>query len=181
MVHRLDKDTSGILLMARDADAHRILNGSFRERELLKKYHALVVPVPDWGEMDIQLPLKANADREHRTRPNDHTGKYAHSICKILKWFDRGVLMEIQILTGITHQIRAHLRAYNLALLGETKYQIGLPDPPFDAPRAMLHARTIAFTHPITKEQMAFTAPYPDDFREAYHKLRVTTAQDEVI
>jgi tRNA pseudouridine32 synthase / 23S rRNA pseudouridine746 synthase len=181
MVHRLDKDTSGVMLIARNPEAHRILNQSFRERLIEKKYHGLVTPVPEWREMDINLPLKTNADRKHRTRVNKSVGKNAHSICKVHKSFDLGVLMEINIMTGTTHQIRAHLRAFNLALLGDLLYSAGLPPQPFIVPRVMLHARSLAFKHPSSGDWLSVSASYTEDFRNAYTKLKATTAQDAMI
>jgi tRNA pseudouridine32 synthase / 23S rRNA pseudouridine746 synthase len=181
IVHRLDKDTSGIMLLARNAETHRVLNESFRSRTIEKLYHGLVTPAPDWREMDIQLPLQTDADRKHRTRANPIHGKTAHSICRVLKWFKLGALMEIEILTGISHQIRAHLRAYNLALLGDQLYQTGLPRQPFPVQRTMLHARCIGFTHPTTGQHLTFQAPYPDDFREAYERLKLTRVLETTI
>ncbi|MFN2304038.1 MAG: RluA family pseudouridine synthase [Anaerolineales bacterium] len=181
LVHRLDKDTSGLILLARNATTHRELNRAFRVREIKKIYHGLVTPIPEWREMDIQLPLLSNADRHHRTRVNVKHGKKAQSFCKITKWFDLGVLMEIQILTGITHQIRAHLRAFNLSLLGDILYSAGLGPQPFQVQRTMLHARQIAFTHPMKHTWLELTAPYPDDFRAAYEQLKTTTTRDVTI
>lgn len=181
LVHRLDKDTSGIILLARNAKIHRELNRIFRERQIEKIYHGFVSPVPEWWEMDIHLPLLPNMDRQHRTRVNTKTGKKAHSACRILKWFDLGVLMKIQILTGITHQIRAHLRAYNFALLGDTLYAAGLNPQPFHVSRTMLHAREIAFRHPSKHTRLHLIAPYPDDFRHTYERLKLTKARDVMI
>lgn len=181
IVHRLDKDTSGVMLIARNANIHRELNESFKLRKIEKFYHGLVTPSPQWREMDIQLPLLTNADRKHRTRVNVQTGKTAHSFCRVNKWFELGVLMEIQIHTGISHQIRAHLRAYNLALFGDQLYQAGLSTQPFHVSRTMLHARQLGFNHPSTGKRISFSAPYPEDFRAAYTKLKVTTAQDAMI
>ena len=181
MVHRLDKETSGAMILARNEDSHRQLNTDFKGRMIGKTYHGLVTPVPDWQEKNIQLPLKPNADRKHRTRVEPTSGKFSHSICKLLKRFPVGVLMEIQILTGITHQIRAHLRAYDLVLFGETLYNAGLSPQPIKMDRVMLHSRMLVFSHPKTKESLTITAPYPDDFRAAYTKLRFTTDPDELI
>ena len=178
MVHRLDKDTSGAVILARNADAHRSLNAMFRERNVAKTYHALVTPVPDWRDKVIELPLKTDADRQHRTRVDHANGKEAHSICEVLKRYNFGVLMAVRILTGITHQVRAHLRALDLAILGDTLYNAGLPKQPFDVLRTMLHARSLAFDHPLNGQLISVTAPYPDDFRDAYTKLRTTTAPD---
>lgn len=181
MVHRLDKETSGAIILARNKEAHRKLNAHFKDRQIEKIYHALVTPVPDWQELDIHLPLAVDADRKHRTRVSETSGKESHSLCKTLKRFDLGVLMEIQINTGITHQIRAHLRAYDLMILGERLYQAGLPEPMVTAPRMMLHARNIRFYHPTTEEKLDITAPYPDDFRTAYTMLRTTRFLDAMI
>jgi tRNA pseudouridine32 synthase / 23S rRNA pseudouridine746 synthase len=181
MVHRLDKETSGVLLIARNEDVHRKLNEDFRLKTIEKIYHGLVAPVPTWREKDIQLPLQTDDDRKHRTRVTNHAGKQAHSICRVLKWYACGVVMEIQIHSGVSHQIRAHLRAFDLALLGDVLYSAGLPPQPFPSPRTMLHARTLGFRHPKTDEWLSLTAPYPEDFRSAYTQLRLSKAQDTVI
>lgn len=181
IVHRLDKDTSGVMLIARNAETHRKLNEDFRLKKIEKTYHGLVTPAPTWREIDIQLPLLPDGDRKHRTRVSQASGKTAQSFCRVMKWFGAGVLMEIKILTGISHQIRAHLRANDLALFGDTLYSAGLPSQPFPVPRTMLHARTLGFTHPSTEKWLTFTVPYPEDFRAAYSQLRKTTGQDVTI
>jgi len=181
MVHRLDKETSGTILLAKNAAAHRIMNASFRSNQVKKTYHGLVTPAPDWQDIAIDFLLLVNADRKHRTRVNPENGKEAHSDCKVLKRFALGALLEIQIQTGITHQIRAHLRACNLMLLGDVLYGSGLPSSPITVSRTMLHARAIAFQHPIIGTWMTFSASYFDDFRDAYTKLRVTTTPDVML
>lgn len=178
IAHRLDKDTSGALVLARDADTHRVLNRLFREHQITKTYHGLVAHVPDWQTQTVDTPLQVDADRKHRTHANPTQGKRAWSSFKVLKRFQFGALLEIEIRSGITHQIRAHLRSLNLALLGDTLYQAGLPAPSINANRVMLHARVLAFPHPRTGESLTFTAPYPEDFRETYNSLRFTTDQD---
>jgi 23S rRNA pseudouridine1911/1915/1917 synthase len=82
--------------------------------------------------------------------------------------------LEIHIKTGLTHQIRAHLRELGFALLGESLYSAGLPASPLSAERVMLHARELRFQHPADGQPMTFTAPYPDDFRAAYALIRQT-------
>lgn len=178
IVHRLDKETSGVMALARNAEAHRVLNKAFRTHVVHKQYHGLVAPVPEWRERVIELPLKVNADRKHRTRADELNGKPARSNCKILKWFPQAVLMSIEIQTGLTHQIRAHLRSCGLALLGDTLYQAGLVCPFIPAPRSMLHAREITFPHPTTGEAINFTAPYSDDFRAVYTTMAATRDPD---
>jgi RluA family pseudouridine synthase len=180
MVHRLDKETSGVMVIARNSNAHRILNESFKKRDTSKIYHCLVFPAPDWRNKDLQLPLRVNADRRHRTRVDAKHGKPARSICEVKKHLNSGALIEIKILTGITHQIRAHLREINLAILGDALYSAGLPEPPIDVTRMMLHARSLSFPDPITGEILTFSVNYPDDFRQAYQRLKLPTNPDEV-
>jgi len=179
IVHRLDKETSGVMVLAKNPEAHRKLNAMFRNREVTKVYHCLVYPTPTWTSLDIQLPLEVNADRKHRTRVNKSQGKQARSLCNLKKHLNSGALLEIKIGTGITHQIRAHLREFDLAILGDDLYSAGLYPPPIEVPRMMLHARSLSFTHIRTSENVQFTANYPDDFRQAYTKLRLTTKWDE--
>lgn len=178
IVHRLDKETSGIIILARNTGAHRILNEIFRNRTIQKRYHALITPVPTWQNLKIELPLKPDADRKHRTRVDLGLGKAAISNCHLLKRFSLGALIEIEIHTGRTHQIRAHLRAHQFAIYGDQLYNAGLPVQPISFDRAMLHARSLCFYHPITKKQLTFTASYPDDFRQALTKLRLTKGSD---
>jgi RluA family pseudouridine synthase len=178
IVHRLDKDTSGALVLARDAEAHRVLNRLFRERQIRKIYHGLVAPVPDWQTQTMDLPLQVDADRKHRTRADPTQGKPARTEFKVLKRFPYAALLEITIETGITHQIRAHLRSLELALLGDALYQAGLPAPPVAVERTMLHARELSFPHPNSGARLTVTAPYSDDFREVYTDLRFTKDQE---
>lgn len=179
MVHRLDKETSGVMVLARNREAHQRLNEIFREREVNKVYHCLVSPKPDWTNLDIQSPLRLDADRKHRTRVDKTQGKAARSLCHVLKHFKFGALLEITIFTGFTHQIRAHLREFNLAILGDDLYRAGLPPQPVEVSRMMLHARELTFPDLITGELLEYTANYPDDFRQAYTELRMTINLDE--
>ena len=181
IVHRLDKETSGVMILARQAEAHRILNQEFRERQVSKIYHGLITPSPLWHQKEINQPLRVNADRKHRTRIDQGNGKPAHSSFTVEKHFQSGALAIISIKTGITHQIRAHVRALELSLLGDKLYRAGLTDQPFEVERTMLHARTVTFLHPTNKEWQQCTANYPQDFRQAYTKLRFTTETDVTI
>lgn len=172
MVHRLDKDTSGVIVLARNADAHRRLNEAFRNREVKKTYHGLAWPVPQWTELVMDQPLKVNADRRHRTRVDLAEGKPAWTKCVVLDKGSGTARLSITIKTGLTHQIRAHLREQGMILLGESLYNAGLPEPSIQAPRVMLHAKEISFQHPTTHQTMKFSAPYPEDFRTVYALIR---------
>ncbi len=181
LVHRLDKPTSGVMILARNEVSHRKLNERFRERKIKKQYHCLVVPKPVWRELHIQLPLRTNADRKHRTRVDHEMGKQAESICQVKRSSQTGALLEIRIFTGITHQIRAHLRAHDIVILGDQLYSAGLSIQQIPVQRLMLHSRLIGFDHPSTGDWMEFSAPYPDDFRAAFTSMITSTFPDAAI
>ena len=172
MVHRLDKGTSGVMVLARNPEAHRALNQAFRDRQVQKLYHGLITPTPQWTAQVVDLPLRVNADRRHRTRVDRQNGTSAWTSFEVLDKFALGARLAITIKTGLTHQIRAHLRELEFALLGEDLYNAGLPEPLLSAPRPMLHARELHFAHPASGETLTFSAPYPDDFRAALALIR---------
>ena len=172
IVHRLDKDTSGIMLLGRTADAHRSLDRQFAERRVEKVYHALCAGVAGWVDKVINLPLRPNGDRSHRTVVDPVNGRTASTHLHLLRQFDTYCLIEARPHTGYTHQIRAHCSVTGLPLLGDPLYKIPhtyqgvLPDlslsPAF--PRTALHAWRLAFFHPTTGEKITLKAPYPADF-----------------
>lgn len=160
MVHRLDKETSGLMVLARDADSHRELNRQFREHEPIKRYLAQVAPVPVWNEMTIEAPLKVNADRAHRTRVDFEKGKPTRTDFVVRRREENWAELVCTLHTGITHQIRAHLYHLGLGILGDALYQ----PPQYKAAskpeveRMMLYASELTFTHPKTGAVMHFTA-----------------------
>jgi len=174
VVHRLDKDTSGVILFARDAISHRSMNQQFASRQVKKTYQALVVGSPEWDEKTIELPLKVDGDRGHRTVLNEQEGKPASTIVRVLTRFGNYSLVEVHPFTGYTHQIRAHLSAVGFPLLGDPLYRYppqwsgprtpSAAIPPF--PRTALHAAHISFRHPVSDEWLTIEAPSPSDFRE---------------
>jgi len=169
IIHRLDKETSGIMLLGRNAQTHRALNEQFKNRTIEKIYHCLVIDNPPWNSKLINLPLLKNADRLHRTRVNNKMGKPAMTVFKVLKRFERYALLECQIFTGYTHQIRAHLFHMQMQILGDTLYcsseQRNMGRDIFGLTRLGLHAYSIAFQHPHDDQRMQLTAPYPHDFK----------------
>jgi len=174
IVHRLDKETSGVMLLARSAEAHRQLNQSFRERALRKLYHCLAAPNPQWQSQDLDLPLRVNADRAHRTRVDLKRGKPARTLVNVLQRGESFALLECALFSGYTHQIRAHLYAAGLGILGDALYHpkaLNTEDARLQAERMMLHAYEIGFKHPSSGLELSFRAPYPQDFEKKLSSL----------
>ena len=176
VVHRLDRQTSGVVVLARSAEVHRGLNLAFDSRAVSKTYHALIVGRPAWAERAIDLPLRTDGDRRHRTVVDAQRGKPAVTHARVITRYDRYALIELQPETGRTHQIRAHLAAIGYPLAGDELYG-GIMDEQLIT-RSALHARSIRFAHPIIHEEMQFEAPYPQDFVAALEYLARTRGSD---
>ncbi len=185
-VHRLDRDTSGVMLFARTADAHRELNRQFAERAVYKLYHALVGGVMREDEMKVDIPIAPNPVRKGLMMPSVR-GKEALTLLKVLQRFRMATLVECDLRTGRQHQIRVHLAAIGHALLVDPDYgesegfmlssikrRYNLAKHTEERPiigRVTLHSRTVRFNHPATQEKMEFTAEYPKDFSAALQVL----------
>ncbi|RPI84822.1 MAG: RluA family pseudouridine synthase [Chloroflexi bacterium] len=187
MVHRLDQDTSGVVLMARTAEAHRHLNEQFSNREVEKTYHTVVAGSPAWKELRVTQPLLIDADRKHRTVVHPQKGKPAATRLRTLESYGAYSLIEARPETGRTHQIRVHLASQGLPICGDSLYGSGegvflsRVKPGYKAGRGeerpliarlALHARRLTFTHPGTEQKMEITAPYPKDFEAALMQMR---------
>lgn len=185
VVHRLDRETSGVLLLARTAEAHRQLNRQFEQRTVVKIYHALVTGSPQWERKTVSLALRANVGHKHRTVVDQRAGKAAQTDLRVLKRF--GVPIEItpapkglgQVTlveaiphTGRTHQVRVHLAACGHSILGDRLYYSSLPIQLPGLDRLALHARAISFQHPGRNEVLNFVADYPADLATILGRLR---------
>ncbi len=168
IVHRLDKETSGVLLLARSAAAHRQLNGQFDAHTPRKVYHALAAGAPPWEQFTFDAPLKPDGDRRHRTLPHPQ-GKAALTHVRVLERFAGAALLEARPETGRTHQIRAHLGFAGFPLLSDELYG-GAPSAWIG--RCALHAQAISFLHPASLQPLTLAAPYPEDWLEALRRLR---------
>jgi len=170
IVHRLDKITSGVMVFARTAEAHRTLNMQFESHEAEKVYHAIVEGEPKWNEKVAKFPLRANVGKKHRTAVDDKNGKPSETRFRILKRYQEAALVEAKPMTGRTHQIRVHAYALGHPLVGDALYNAFETDV---IARPALHAYSLTITHPETKERLTFKAERPDDFVSALERLGV--------
>ena len=177
ITHRLDKDTSGVIVLARTAEAHRSLNMQFDQHHIQKVYHTLVRGVPAWEETIVDLPLRPNGDRRHRTVVDPQGGKPARTRLRVLERFDGFALVEAHPETGRTHQIRAHLNAIHFPLAGDRLYGGGEPLPPLEV--FGLHARQLSLTHPLSSEALVLEAPYPLLFQSTLEALHLAADQPQ--
>jgi tRNA pseudouridine32 synthase / 23S rRNA pseudouridine746 synthase len=168
VVHRLDKVTSGVMVFARTADAHRALNLQFERHEIQKRYHALCNGIPKWDEHTARHPLRINVGHSHRTVVDHAKGKPSVTHFRVLEKYDQSALLEAVPATGRTHQVRVHAYALGHPLLGDLLYSAPATEL---ISRPALHAISLTFTHPATGQRMTFQAPYPDDFKSAVQLL----------
>jgi RluA family pseudouridine synthase len=164
VVHRLDKVTSGLIVFALTAEAHRSLNIQFEKHEVEKTYHALVQGNPLWEEHTARHPLRTNVGHSHRTVVDLKRGKAAETRFRVIKRGQAGAWLEAAPLTGRTHQVRVHAAALGHPLIADTLYG-ALPSELIGRPA--LHAWSLSLTHPATGERMTFSAPHPADFAKA--------------
>ncbi len=179
IVHRLDKDTSGCLVVAKNDIAHQSLAEQFAGRSVEKIYHAIVC-----GEMKAKSGEIRGAIARHPTQRKKMTvtttgkGREARTSFRVLKKLRATTLVEVTIHTGRTHQIRVHFQHLGFPVLGDMVYgarqsQRCQTEVQFSAPRQMLHAQHLVFTHPRTGKEQANEAPYPADFADMLNSLRI--------
>lgn len=170
IVHRLDKDTSGILIAAKTTQAHAKLVEIFASRKIEKYYLAICVGTPKEGLIDA--PIRRHPTQRKEMAVNLESGKEAKSICRVLAKNEQLSLVEIQILTGRTHQIRVHLKHVGAPILGDSVYGSDSANKKFLPPRQLLHAHRLKFIHPITSQELHLCAPLPKDIAPFFEMLR---------
>jgi RluA family pseudouridine synthase len=168
VVHRLDKVTSGVMIFARTAEAHRELSRQFEQHEVKKVYQAIVEGVPPWDERTARHMLQTNVGRKHRTVVVRKRGKNSETHFKVLKRGQDEALVEAHPKTGRTHQIRVHLSALGFPILGDLLYDALETDL---ITRPALHATELAFVHPGSGKPIHFSIDPPNDFLEALSQL----------
>jgi len=169
IVHRLDRDTSGLLVVARSADAHRRLQDLVRARDVTREYVALVVGRPRSRAGTIEAPIGRDRHDPLRRSLDTDSPRAAVTHFAVEELLPQHALLRVTLETGRTHQIRVHLAAIDLPVSGDPLY--GRPGD-LDLDRQFLHARRLAFTHPITGEAVDVSSPLPDDLSRALERAR---------
>lgn len=175
VVHRIDRDTSGLVLFALRPEAMGLLKDQFRRREPERVYQAVVYghPVPDSGVWDDHMVWDQRSLIQKQTHPRDPEGKAAVSEYRTVERFDGASLIEVRLVTGRRNQIRLQARLRGHTLVGEQRYTYGgaeLRAIPFS--RQALHALRLGFVHPTTGQTMSFEAPMPTDMTDLITQLR---------
>lgn len=187
VVHRLDRETSGVLIMARTADAHRHLSEQFEHHTVTKLYHAVVSGIVDRDELPISIAIAPDPRRKGLMKPSAR-GKEARTNLRVLERFRVATLVECELVTGRQHQIRVHCSAIGHPLLVDADYgrstqfmlsaikrKFNLAKNTEERPiieRLTLHAYSLSVAHPATQERMTWEAPYPKDFAATVQVLR---------
>ena len=168
IVHRLDKDTSGILIVAKNDKAHINISKQIEERRVVKKYIALVRGVIPENEATINKPIgRSKIDRKKMAI--DRNGKEAITHFKVLKRFNKYTLLDIKIDTGRTHQIRVHLSDIGFPVVGDEVYSNGKNE--FNVKGQMLHSYSLDFIHPVANKKMHLEAELPKYFKDVIKVL----------
>lgn len=187
VVHRLDKDTSGVMLMALTAEAHKHLNAQFEHHTVVKTYEAIVSGIVERDEMTIDIPIAPDTRRKGLMKPSAK-GKEARTILRVLERFRLATHIECDLITGRQHQIRVHCSAVGHPLLVDADYgtsaafllssikrryniRKGETERPI-IDRLTLHARRISLEHPDSGERVTYEAEPPKDFAAALQVLR---------
>lgn len=180
VVHRIDRDTTGLVLFARSAAARDALKAQFERRTPGRVYQAIVVgeiaaPEERWRDL---LAWDREARRQRRAHGTDAGAKPAETTIRVLERFVGATLVEVSLVTGKRNQIRVQAALRGYPLLGERQYRFGAPPEAETLPRIgrqALHAWQLSFTHPETSRPVSFTSPVPADFERALRALRRAT------
>lgn len=174
VVHRLDKDTSGLLVVALTDEAYYALVKSFADREVEKTYYALVYGSMKGERGEISLAIGRSQSDRKKMSTQSRRPKGAETSWEVVESYKGATLLRVKIKTGRTHQIRVHLSALGHSILGDEVYgrKTRLGDMKFH--RQMLHAGRLAFNHPITGERMTFESQPPEDMRKAIEAVKIS-------
>ncbi len=168
VVHRIDKDTSGLVIIAKNDKSHIDISEQIKNREVKKTYFALVRGNIKENEAVINMPI-GRSTKDRKKMAVNKKGKEAITEFKVIKRYNGFTYIEVNIKTGRTHQIRVHMAEIGYPIVGDEVYSNGRN--PFEVKGQCLHAAKLEFIHPTTKEKVKFEAPLPEYFEEILEKL----------
>jgi len=169
IVHRLDMDTSGLMVLARNKESHRHLSRQFQERQTKKAYMAVCSGVPSITQGKTSLPMRCDWERRPLQMVDFKQGKYAETHWQIIEQYQETFMVKLSPITGRSHQLRLHMKSLGYPILGDNLYAD--PISLNLMPRLMLHAELLGFTHPSSLKPMLFNCPA---------KFDVTTLQKDL-
>jgi 23S rRNA pseudouridine1911/1915/1917 synthase len=185
IVHRLDKDTSGLLIVAKSQPAHIRLSDQFKQRRIGKIYWALVEGRPQNSRGRIELPIGRHPSDRKKMSTRSSNGRDAVTLWRVKEQFPEATLLEVDLKTGRTHQVRVHCQAMGHPVVGDPVYgrrsrsgssakeSSNFLEIVHTARRQMLHARQLIFNHPGHGRSLTFEAPLPDDMQLILDRLRM--------
>lgn len=170
IVHRIDKDTSGVLMAAKTNAAHQFLAEQLAQHSITRKYNAIVFNGFSEDAGTVDKPIGRSPQERKKMAITEKGGRRAVTHYKVLERLEKFTLIEAQLETGRTHQIRVHMASIGHPLLGDLVY--GPKKQPFSLAGQTLHARVLGFQHPLTGKYMEFEAPLPPYFETLLERLR---------
>ena len=172
IIHRIDKDTSGLLMIAKNDMAHRSLSEQLKEHTILRRYYGLVKGNVKSNKGTVDMPIGRHEHLRIKMAVVEKNSKTAITHFEVIKRYSQYTLLRFQLETGRTHQIRVHMEKIGHPLVGDPLYGRGDKNNPFKTDGQCLHAHTLGFIHPRTEEQLIFKVPVPENFKKILKELK---------